>query len=292
MKDSGVAALESLVDRSQSNPFDYILLETTGVADPGNIAPMFWMDEGLGSSIYLDGIVTVVDAKNILKSLDEPLPSEIPESEPSSSSPSSKHTHSGPLLTTAHLQISHADVLILNKSDLVTSSDLTSIEQRLQSINSLALIHPTTHSRIDTLSGVLLDLHAYSTFPTTAPAPASFTAKGHSHHDPAISTLTIPLPPFDPQKLFMLDNYLQSVLWSQVETSTYEVHRTKGLILCTDGTRRVVQGVREIFEIIDVPTAPSRQQDDETAQEGDAPTEGKIVFIGKGLDQLPRGMGL
>src|ERR1700760_2403615 len=62
VKDSGVAALESLVERQSDRRFDYILLETTGVADPGNIAPMFWMDEGLGSSIYLDGIVTVVDA--------------------------------------------------------------------------------------------------------------------------------------------------------------------------------------------------------------------------------------
>jgi CCR4-NOT transcription complex subunit 2 len=72
VKDSGVAALESLIERQTDRKFDYILLETTGVADPGNIAPMFWMDEGLGSSIFLDGIVTVVDAKNILKSLDIP----------------------------------------------------------------------------------------------------------------------------------------------------------------------------------------------------------------------------
>jgi G3E family GTPase len=52
--------------------FDYILLETTGLADPGNLAPLFWVDDGLGSTIYLDGIVTLVDAKNILRSLDDP----------------------------------------------------------------------------------------------------------------------------------------------------------------------------------------------------------------------------
>ena len=40
--------------------FDYILLETTGLADPGNIAPLFWLDDGLGATIYLDGIVTLV----------------------------------------------------------------------------------------------------------------------------------------------------------------------------------------------------------------------------------------
>ncbi|KAL9062154.1 MAG: hypothetical protein Q9157_009178, partial [Trypethelium eluteriae] len=69
VKDSGVNAIEALMDRRGT--FDYILLETTGLADPGNIAPLFWVDEGLGSSIYLDGIVTLVDAKNILTSLDE-----------------------------------------------------------------------------------------------------------------------------------------------------------------------------------------------------------------------------
>ena len=51
--------------------FDYIILETTGLADPGNIAPLFWVDEGLGSTIFLDGVVTMVDAINILRSLDD-----------------------------------------------------------------------------------------------------------------------------------------------------------------------------------------------------------------------------
>src|ERR1700753_628509 len=101
-RDQGVNAIESLMEKR--GMFDYILLETTGLADPGNIAPLFWVDDGLGSTIYLDGILTLVDARNILKSLDEPLPDE-------------QHgdDHSGPLHSTAHLQISHADVLVLNK---------------------------------------------------------------------------------------------------------------------------------------------------------------------------------
>ena len=45
--------------------FDYILLETTGLADPGPIASMFWLDDDLGGDIYLDGIITLVDAKYI-----------------------------------------------------------------------------------------------------------------------------------------------------------------------------------------------------------------------------------
>src|SRR3954469_15351995 len=103
--------------------FDYILLETTGLADPGNIAPIFWVDDGLGSTVYLDGIVTVVDAYNVLASLDDPASEEKVEDQEGSG-----HSHaSGPLLTVAHLQISHADIIILNKTDLVTPEDLTSI---------------------------------------------------------------------------------------------------------------------------------------------------------------------
>ena len=44
--------------------FDYILLETTGLADPGPIASIFWLDRELGSDIFLDGIITIIDAKH------------------------------------------------------------------------------------------------------------------------------------------------------------------------------------------------------------------------------------
>ncbi|KEF59731.1 uncharacterized protein A1O9_04577 [Exophiala aquamarina CBS 119918] len=279
VKDSGVAALESLVDRQKD--FDYILLETTGVADPGNIAPMFWLDEGLGSSIYLDGIVTVVDAKNVLKSLDEPAPEEIPEAEQEAEN----HHHHTPLLTTAHLQISHADVIILNKTDLVEPSQLSKVRTRITSINGLAKIRETSHSRVESLSGTVLDLSAYSTFPSDSKGP-SFSSKGHSHLDPTISTITLPLPIFDVQKLPLLEGWLETVLWEANErqegkTRKYEIHRTKGLVVLTDDTIRVVQGVREIFEIIE-PPQPVQDERDQDA----VPPEGKIVFIGRNLDLI------
>ena len=165
-------ALESLMERRGT--FDYILLETTGLADPGNIAPVFWMDEGLGSSIYLDGIVTLVDAKNILHLLDEPAPEEKAESH------NADHDHgSGPVLSMAHMQISHADVIILNKTDLVSAQELEAVKDRISSINSIAKIHETDHSRTPQIEGVVLDLHAYDHL-----ADMDFSEKGHSHIDP------------------------------------------------------------------------------------------------------------
>lgn len=152
--------------------FDYILLETTGLADPGNLAPLFWVDDGLGSSIYLDGIVTLVDAKNILRSLEDP------KGDVENQEGHDGHDAHGPLMTTAHVQISHADVIVINKSDLVSKEDLEKVKARIQSINGLAKIHVTQKSEVPQLEGFLLDLHAYDELDE-----AVFASKGHSHLD-------------------------------------------------------------------------------------------------------------
>ena len=167
-RDTGVNAIESLMEKKGA--FDYILLETTGLADPGNLAPLFWVDDGLGSTIYLDGIVTLVDAKNILRSLDDP------------SGKVEGHDHRddhGPLMTTAHVQISHADVIVINKSDLVSPEELQRVRERIESINGLAKVHVTEKSAVPHLEGFLLDLHAYDQF-----NEAEAKIKGHSHLDP------------------------------------------------------------------------------------------------------------
>lgn len=168
IRDTGVNAIESLM--AKKGAFDYILLETTGLADPGNLAPLFWVDEGLGSTIYLDGIVTLVDAKNIFCSLDDP--------QGKMQDHNDDHGH-GPLMTTAHVQISHADVIVINKSDLVSEEELNKVKSRIQSINGLAKLHVTEKSVVPQLEGFLLDLHAYDQFDE-----AEATSKGHSHLDP------------------------------------------------------------------------------------------------------------
>ena len=129
------------------------------------------MDDELGSSIYLDGIVTLVDAKNILKSLDEPVPETV--------DPEDHHHDHGPVLTTAHLQISHADVIVLNKADLVTEEELQKVKERVQAINGLARIHVTEQGKVPQLDGFLLDLKAYD-----GVGEINKAEKDHSHLDP------------------------------------------------------------------------------------------------------------
>ncbi|KAJ5112618.1 hypothetical protein N7532_000663 [Penicillium argentinense] len=257
VKDTGVMALESLMERKGT--FDYILLETTGLADPGNIAPVFWMDEGLGSSIYLDGIVTLVDAKNILHLLDEPTPEQKAEAH------NAEHDGhgSGPVLSMAHMQISHADVIILNKMDLVTAQELETIKDRIMAINSVAKIQLTDHSRTPQIEGVVLDLHAYDHL-----ADLDFSKKGHSHMDPAISTVAITMPPIAADKVIRVDEWLQS------RPSDFEIHRLKGILVLEDGSTCIIQAVRDVFEIRDAEPAKN---------DGNGPTQCKIVLIGRGL---------
>ena len=168
-RDSGVNAIESLMERRGA--FDYIILETSGLADPGNIAPMFWVDEGLGSSIYLDGIVTLVDAKNILLSLNE-------------ASREEAHDESHP--TTAQLQISHADVIVINKSDSVSSGYLKHVQDTIQTINGMAKVHVTQYAHVPRLEGFLLDLHAYDGLGSLD----TVSKRAQSHLDP-VSLLPI-----------------------------------------------------------------------------------------------------
>ncbi|KAI9776905.1 MAG: hypothetical protein M1835_005381 [Candelina submexicana] len=275
-QDSGVSAIESLMERRGA--FDYILLETTGLADPGNIAPLFWVDEGLGSTIYLDGIVTLVDAKNVHLSLDEKPAgnAEISEGQP------------GPALSTSHRQISHADVLVVNKADLVTEEQLKAVKLRLQAINGIARIHITQYGQVPRLEGLLLDLHAYDHVGSLE------VAATRSHLDPTMSTISVPVPVLGPEQIVSLDAWLRSLLWEstlppavvqseqlEVRHLDFDIHRLKGRIHLSNGSCKMIQGVREVFEIIDT------DGNHAASMKAGSVAHGKIVLIGRGLNGLP-----
>lgn len=267
VKDIGVAAIENLME--QSGLFDYILLETTGLADPGNIAPMFWLDDGLGSSIFLDGIVTLVDAKNVLKSLDEGLGDEERIKE------RKEHDEHGPLLTTAHLQISHADVILINKTDLVSEEELNVVIERIRSINGLARIKTTTRSQVPQLEGLVLDLHAYDEVTDT---DLAFASKGHSHLDPTITTTTITFPALTTAQIDKFDFFLRTILWEETlpdnaKCDPFEVHRLKARIPIHGSKMLLIQGVRNIYDTNEVEREDGQSED------------AKLVLIGKGVDQ-------
>jgi G3E family GTPase len=102
---------------------DGILIETTGLADPGPVAQTFFTDDEMRSRFRLDAIVTVVDARHVLLHLGD--------------SPEVKK------------QIAFADVLILNKTDLVTPAELDALEARIRKMNAYAKVHRAQNSAVD-----------------------------------------------------------------------------------------------------------------------------------------------
>jgi len=190
-RDTGVGAIEQLIQKR--GKFDYILLETTGLADPGNIAPIFWLDDNLGSSIYLDGIVTMVDASNILRTLDDVQAQDNQD----------RLLPFATEITTAHLQISHADVIVINKVDLVIPQQLEAVKQRIYSINALAHVVTTLKGKVPRLEGLVLDLSAYDE--VTKIEDSKFSRGGPANHLDPVSFLYL--------RLYIFGVVVQ-VLWS------------------------------------------------------------------------------
>ena len=99
---------------TRRDKFDRIVLETTGLANPGPVAQTFFVDDGMRAEFALDGIVTMVDARHFDQQLED-----------------SEETRT---------QVAFADVIVLNKTDLVSATDLDALERRVRAINALARI--------------------------------------------------------------------------------------------------------------------------------------------------------
>ncbi|MGS0943325.1 CobW family GTP-binding protein [Pseudomonas luteola] len=116
-----IRILGNLMNRRDK--FDHILVETTGMADPGPVAQTFFVDDEIRAQLQLDGIITVVDAHHVWLHLEDS--SEVRE------------------------QIAFADVILLNKTDLVEPARLDELETRIRKMNSLARIHRTVNAEVD-----------------------------------------------------------------------------------------------------------------------------------------------
>ena len=103
--------------------FDYIMVETTGLADPGPVAQTFFMDTEMQEKLQLDSVTTVVDAKHIWQHIDDS--------------------------DEAREQIAFADVILLNKIDLVTETELDQLEARIRGMNGAAKIYRTKNAVVE-----------------------------------------------------------------------------------------------------------------------------------------------
>ncbi|BEI96177.1 hypothetical protein CcaverHIS631_0111260 [Cutaneotrichosporon cavernicola] len=262
-KDLGIAAIEDMV-AAQREKVDWVVVELTGLADPAPIAKSFWANEEMGD-LELDSVVCVVDSRNVLKQIDEAR---------DDGSPSE-----------CQRQIACADVILLNKTDLVTPEILDEVTAAVAAINPTLRVYRTDHSQIGL--DKLFNLRAYAAAPTAIEECSDCIShthtKGHAHthghHSHGITTTTIPLPPLSAEQFAALNDFLEEFIWAgkllvdskpvSWDGEPPEILRTKGFML-VDGEEKVVQGVADLFDI--QPAVGS----------GDA--QPKLVFIGRRVD--------
>lgn len=292
VKDNGVVAIEQLIENSKDR-IDYILLETTGIADPAPIARMFWLDEGLASNVYIDGVVTVLDSEHIITCLEDIgghwhadnnhlKLSQLQEEDLTEEEISKEKEQLQQGLTTAHLQIALADTVLVNKIDLLekhdsatTDTKLKEIIDKVKSINNTCPIYTTKFGDIDLEK--ILDLQAFEANVEKIKNSITMTSDT-SFHDHRIATVTVSFPFLTSASQFeQLEKFIQYALWdSTINGKPVEIHRLKGImVLKTEEITdvRVVQGVRETYDII------------EGGVLLDDIKENKLVFIGKDLSK-------
>ena len=202
-RDAGVQAIEKLMQKK--GKYDYVLVETTGLADPGVIASMFWMDDALESVLYLDGIVTVVDAKNVARQVGD---------------------HSG---TTASIpeavrQIALADRILLNKVDLASAEEVSQAKETIGAINGSAPIELSERSRVPL--DFILDIRAFDHVNVQVNEHVHDEHCSHSHGaathalgDTVVHTIVVTLDKQLDLKGFQA--WLQRVLWEKVKNTFY-----------------------------------------------------------------------
>jgi G3E family GTPase len=243
VRDDLISAIRQLL--AQPQRVDRILIETTGLADPGPVIQSFFMAEELARQTRLDAIVTVVDAFHI-----------------------GLHWQSDE----ASEQIAFADVIVLNKLDLVSSDAAQEVEAKVRSLNPLARIYRSTHSRVPI--GAVLDQRAFDLARALALDPQLLVDGAHQHEQ-RVGSVCLRSPGS------MNESALNRWLYRLVQDKGADLYRLKGILNVGDARRRfVVQGVHMWLD--GRPGAAWRPDEDRGNQ---------LVFIGKDLDQqeLERG---
>lgn len=219
--------------------FDRVLIETTGLADPAPVAQTFFVDEEMAAFYKLDAIVTVVDAKHADQHLDD--------------------GHE------AQEQVAFADVLLLNKTDLVTENELKKLEHRLIAMNPAAKLYHTRQSQIDI--NHILGIGAFDLEKKLELDPGFLEEDDHDHDDDVYSLF---FREEQPLELAKLERFLQ--VW--LTDHGADTFRYKGVLNVKGVKQRIVfQGIHMLFS-----SYPDRDW------KADEQRVSEFVIIGRNLD--------
>jgi G3E family GTPase len=193
--------------------FDRIIIETTGMADPGPVAQTFFMDEGIGDYYLLDSIVTLVDAKHAHKQLDD--------------------------FREAQEQVGFADRILLSKTDLVSTVDQEKLRERLVKMNPRAPIKQVHFG--NTPLNDILDIRGFNLTAILEIEPGFLEPTMHKHDDAVQSFVFRSDEPFDGVKL---EEFFSGV----IQEYGPDLLRYKGVLWLAGNENRVVfQGVHMLM---------------------------------------------
>lgn len=225
--------------------FDYVLIETTGMADPAPVAQTFFVDEDIKKNFRLDGIVTLVDALHIQQHWDD---------------------------RESQQQIGFADVLLLNKVDLVKPEIVSTLKEKIQALNGLTKIHETTRSEINL--ELILNIGGFDLDRTLEAHPDFLEGKHHHHQKVGSVGLTM--------EGFVNIEKFQAWIGQVLQVQGADIFRSKGIIaLPNEKKKYVFQGVHMQ---VNGDMGPEWKDNEKPLTQ--------LVFIGRNLDREKLQAGL
>jgi G3E family GTPase len=218
--------------------FDHLVIETTGLADPAPVIQTFFVDEDMREKLSLDAVVTVVDTKHIWQHWDA---------------------------DEAQEQIAFADVILLNKTDLVTPEQLDELEKRIRGMNAIAKIYRTQNAELG--MDALLGVQAFDLNRALEIDPDFLGEDAHQHDETVCSVALVQAGAVDGDKL---NQWLGELLRTQGQ----DIFRMKGILnIAGEDMRFVFQGVHMLFD--GIPDRPWKSGETR---------KNELVFIGRNLD--------
>ncbi len=224
----------------RSDHLDGMIIETTGLADPAPVVQTFFVDDDVKERVKLDAVVTVVDAKHCAEHLED--------------------SHE------AEEQIAFADVMLLNKTDLVDEAQLAKVRESIGALNHYAKIYETSQSNV--AIDKVLGCGAFDLQRILEIEPQLLQEEDDHEHDDAITSVSLTTSiPIVPEKF---SSWIRAFIMNR----GVDVLRSKGILNLADQENRYVfQGVHMVM--------------DSTWGEpwGDQNRQSRLVFIGRNLDE-------
>ncbi|MBE9061376.1 GTP-binding protein [cf. Phormidesmis sp. LEGE 11477] len=225
---------------ARTDKFDHLVIETTGLADPAPVIQSFFVDETMAKQTQLDAVVTVVDAQHIDSHWDS---------------------------DEAQEQIAFADVVLLNKLDLITAEQMEALTTKVRGLNAIAAIHPTQNCDIN-LNRVL-GIQAFNLQQALSIDPQLLDEDAHEHDSTVSSIALSEIGSVDSDKL-------NRWLYQLVQAKGTDIFRMKGIFDVDNEPRRFVcQGVHMTLD-----GRPGKPW------QADEVRRSEVVFIGRNLDEM------